>query len=194
LSTRTGWTEHAAPVRVAAMKFPRLLGLGVFLSMSFLRAQQQDVTAPNAQAVLKEVEALEIKQKQGKLSEQKAIIAQIQSVGSNAQSAVNFYTQAVEEVQFKGKKDKVEAFIAWKKSHADLLRSKEMQTALLLHLKYLLLGLQRKDLEKPEIQLPAIMAYLSELIAFDDLFANQKPPSDEIKSLLDKSLGQSIFA
>ena len=45
------------------MNFPRLVGLGVFLSLSVLRAQQQDVSAPNAEAILKEIEGLEQKQK-----------------------------------------------------------------------------------------------------------------------------------
>jgi hypothetical protein len=177
-----------------SMNFPRFVGLGVFLSVSLLHAQQQDVAAPNTESVLKEIEGLEQKQKQGKVSERNTIIKQIQSAAANGPAAAGFYTQAVEDVQFKGKKDKVEAFIAWKKAHADLLRSREMQTALLLHLKYLLLSLQRKGMEKPETQLPAVMAHVNELISCDDLFANQKPPTDETRSLLDKPIGQSVFS
>lgn len=176
------------------MKFLRIVGIGVFLSISLLRAEQQDVAPPNVDAILREIEALELKQKQGKLTTRNAILSQVQAASINGAAAASFYTQAVEEVNFKGKKDKVEAFIAWKKAHSDLLRSKEMQTALLLHLKYLLMAMQRKDLEKPEVQLPAIMAYLNELISSDDLFANQKPPTDETRSLLDKPLNQSVFA
>jgi len=176
------------------MNFPRLVGICVFLSVSLLRAEQQDVAAPNTEAILKEIEGLEQKQKQGKVSERNTIIKQIQGAASSGPSAAGFYTQAVEDVQFKGRKDKVEAFIAWKKAHADLLRSKEMQTALLLHLKYLLLSLQRKDLEKPETQIPAVMAYVNELISCDDLFAKQNPPSDETRGLLDKPVGQSVIA
>lgn len=137
---------------------------------------------------------MELKQKQGKISERKALFGAIQSAAASGPAAANFYTQAVEEVNFKGKKDKVEAFAAWKKSRSDLLRSKEMQTVLLLHLKYLMLALQRKELEKPETQLPAVMAYLNELIACDDLLADQKPPNDETRGLLDKPLSQSVFA
>jgi hypothetical protein len=177
-----------------SMKFPRLVGVCIFLSISMLRAQQQDVAPPNVESIIKEIEALELKQKQGKVSERNALLGAIQSAAASGSAAANFYTQAVEEVNFKGKKDKVEASIAWKKSHADLLRSKEMQTALLLHLKYLLLALQRKDLEKPETQLPAVMAYLNELIACDDLFADQKPPNEETRGLLAKPLNQSVFA
>lgn len=177
-----------------SMKFPRIVGIGVFLSISMLHAQQQDAPAPNVEAILKEIEALELKQKQGKLATRNALFGQIQSAAINGAAASSFYAQAVEDVQFEGKKDKAEAFAAWKKSHSDLLRSKEMQTALLLHLKYLIMALQRKDLEKPETQLPAVMAYLNELIASDDLFADQKPPNDETKALLNKPLNQSVFS
>lgn len=177
-----------------AMKTPLLAGACVLLSAAFLHAQQQDIAPPNLDNILREITALEQKQKQGKLAERNALMGQIQSAASSGSAAASFYTQAVEEVQFKGKKDKVEAFIAWKKAHADLLRSKEMQAALLLHLKYLLMSLQRKDLEKPETQVPALMAYVNELVACDDLFAKQNPPSDETKSLLNKPVSGSIFA
>ena len=176
------------------MNFPRFASLCFFLSLSLLRAQQQDVSAPNAEAILREIDGLEQKQKQGKISERNTLVGQIQSASASGSAAANFYTQAVEDVQFKGRKDKVESFIAWKKSHAELLRSKEMQTALLLHLKYLLMALQRKDLEKPETQLPAVMAYVNELISCDDLFAKQYPASPDTSGLLDKPLGQSVFA
>ena len=123
-----------------------------FLSVSLLRAQPQDVPAPDGDAILKEIDALEQKQKQGKLTGRNAIIAQIQSAASSGPAAAAFYAQAVEEVRFKGQKGAGGAIAAWKKKDATLLRSKEMQTALLLHLRYLLLSFQRKDLEKPETQ------------------------------------------
>lgn len=176
------------------MHLPRSACLVVLASLSLVHAQQTDAPPPNLDSITKEVEALEAKQKQSKQAERNALIGQIQTAASNGPAAASFYTQAVEDVQFKGKKDKVEAFTDWKKSHADLLRSKEMQTALLLHLRYLLLSLQRKDLEKPETQLPAIFEYLNDLVASDKLFADQKPPSDETKNLLSKPLGESVFS
>lgn len=183
-----GWQD------LSAMNVPRLLTACVFLSVSLLQAQQQDAPPPNLDNLAKEIEALEQKQKQGKISERAALMSQLQAASASGTAAANFYSQAVEEVQFKGKKDKVEAFLEWKKSHADMLRTKEMQTALLLHLRYLLLSLQRKDLEKPETQMPALTAYLTDLIAADDLFADQNPRPDEQKGLLEKPLSQSVFS
>ena len=177
-----------------SMSAPRIVGLCVLLSISLAQAQVKDVAAPNLDAILKEIAALENKQKQGKISARNALVGQIQAAAASGQAAVGFYTQAVEEVQFKGRKDKVEAFIAWKKSHLDVLRSKEMQTALLLYLKYLLLSLQRKDLEKPETQLPALMAYANELISCDDIFAKPNPSNEEARGLLNKAISQSVIA
>ncbi|TSA30733.1 MAG: hypothetical protein D4R65_12660 [Verrucomicrobiaceae bacterium] len=162
-----------------------------------IRAQQQDIAPPDLISLAREIETLEQRQKQGKLSEKNSLLGQIQTAASSGPAAANFYTKAVEEVQFKGKKDKPEAFADWKKSHDDMLRSKEMQTALVLHLKYLLLSLQRKGLEKPETQLPAITAYINELVGADDLFfaspappdpKKKGPPKDEWKGLLDNPL------
>ena len=173
------------------MNFPRFVGLGVVLSISLLHAQVQDAPAPDPNAILKEIDALEQKQKLGKQAGRNAIIGQIQAVASSGPAAAAFYAQAVEEVQFKGKKDKADTFIAWKKNRAELLRSKEMQTALLLHLKYLLLSFQRKDLEKPETQLPAVNAYLNDLLASEPIFSGAP---EEARGLLDKSIRQSVFA
>ena len=173
------------------MNFPRFVGLGVILSISLLHAQVKDAPAPDPGATLKEIDALEQKQKLGKLTGRNAVIGQIQAVASSGSAAASFYAQAVEEVQFKGKKSAGETYAAWRKSRAELLRSKEMQTALLMHLKYLLLSFQRKDLEKPETLLPAVNAYLSDLIACEPIFSGAP---EEARGLLDKSIGQSVFA
>jgi hypothetical protein len=164
-----------------------------------LRAQQdppaaQDVPAPNAESLLREIEAMEGKQKDAKAREKKELLGLVQSATASGVAAANFYERAVEEVDFAGRKDKASAFVDWKKSKADLLRSKEMQTALLLHLKYLSLALQRKGMENPEAMTPALMAYVGELVAADRDFLEQKQKPDEQKKLLEQPLGQSVFA
>ena len=164
------------------MSLSRLVVIFVFLSISLVRAQQQDVAPPNVDSILKEIEALELKQKQGKISERNALFGAIQSASASGPAAANFYTQAVEEVNFKGKKDKVEAFIAWKKSHSDLLRSKEMQTALLLHLKYLISHFEKhKEEGSCQLRLYADILLLDKnnKVEFPDKFI--KVPKQEMK-------------
>ena len=91
-------------------------------------------------------------------------------------------------------RDRASLFSDWKKTNAELLRSREMQTALLLHLKYLSMALQRKGMEKPELMIPATMAYVNELVAADKLFNDPKQKQNGANKILDQSLGQSVFA
>ncbi len=177
------------------MKLLRFLGLfGIVVVVSVADVSAQDAPPPNVDAILKEIEALEQKQLQGKNAQQRAIYAQIQAAAASPSAAGNFFSKATEEVNFAGKKDAVQGYIAWKKSHADLLRSREMQTALMLHLRYLMLAMQRKDMEKPETQLPAIMQYVKDVIESDKVFRNASVPMEEVRGLLDKPLNASVMA
>lgn len=187
------------------MSIPRFVFASTFLSISLLQAQQQDAPPPDLNALAKEIVALELKQKQSKLSEKSMLLAKIQAASASGPAAANFYADAVEAVQFEGTPGKGEAFQEWRKSHEELLRSKEMQTAIQLHLKYLLLAIQRKEIENPGTQLPALMDYVADLVAADDLFVKappppvegkkkKAPPQDERTALLDKPLGQSVFS
>ena len=146
---------------------------------------QQDAPPPRVDSVLRDLAAIEAKQKLTKSAAKAAILTRIQAASANGQTAEVFYINAVEEVHFRGRKDKVEAFQDWKKKNSENLRSKDMQTALLFHLRYLTLALQRKGLEKPESLLPATTAYLNDLI--------KEGPADQ-QGLLGKPLGQSVFA
>jgi len=172
----------------------------VFLFVSLrARAQQDppsdhDVPAQNSEFLLSEIEAMEGKQKTAKAQEKKELLGLVQGATVSGVAAGNLYERAVEEVEFAGKKDKASAFVDWKKTKADMMRSKEMQTALLLHLKYLSLALQRKGMENPEAMTPALLAYVGELVAADKDFAEQKQKPDEQKKLLEQPLGQSVFA
>lgn len=184
---KRGWQD------AGLMSFLRLLALVGFVVISPLNAQQSDIAPPNYENIAREIEGLEQKQKQGKQAEKSALMNQIQTALMNGAAAASFYTQAVESVQFKGKRDKAEAFSDWRKSHSDLLRTKEMQTALLLHLKYLLLSLQRKGLDKPATMLPALTGYLNEVIAADEHLTDQKPLPEEARNLMGQPLNQSVF-
>jgi len=166
----------------------------VFSLAAMIVQAQQDVPAPNAESLLREIEAMAGKQKEAKLLEKKALLGAVQAAAMNGVAAVNFYEKAVEEVQFAGKKDKVATFTDWKKANADLLRSKEMQTALLLHLKYLSMALQRKGMENPAAMIPSVMEYVNELVAADKLLADPKRKSKEPDKLLDQPLAQSVFS
>ncbi len=154
----------------------------------------QEGSVPNAAAMLREIDVMEGKQLDTKSREKNAVLAAIRAAAINGGAAVNFYEKAVEEVEFKGRKDKAAAFMDWKKENADLLRSKEMQSALLLHLRYLAMALQRQGMEQPEKMIPALMAYVNELVSQDKLLADESTLPDAAKELLQQPIGQSYFA
>ncbi len=116
----------------------------------------------------------------------------MQSAAASGTAASSLYANAVEEVQFRGRKDKVEAYTEWRKKNADLLRSNQMQTAIELYLKYALLAVQRKGIDKPETLLPATMAYVQTLINADASL--REGAGEEVKNLLDKPLRDSVIA
>jgi len=181
--------------KVPSMKtyFPCLVILCIVAS-PLAALSQQDLPDLNADALLKEIETMEQKQKATKTQERAAILAAVSGAATTGPVAANFYEKAVEEVQFKGKKDKAAAFVDWKKANADFLRTREMQASLLLHLKYLEMALQRKNMENPEKMVPGIMAYVNEVIAADSVFSGQDKAPKEQSNLLDQPLGQSVFA
>lgn len=146
---------------------------------------QQDAPAPNVDSLASELNLIEHKQKQTKQSAKAAILARVQAAAASGPAAGAFYAAAVEDVQFRGRKDKVEAYQEWKKKNFDSIRSRDFQTALLFHLRYLTLSLQRKGLEKPEALVPEIMSYVKDLVAAD--------PSDQ-QGLLSRPVGQSVIA
>lgn len=172
----------------------------VFFLLPIIVHALPDVPAPNTESLLREIEAMEGRQKEAKGQEKRAVLGAVQAAAMNGTAAANFYEKAVEEMQFKGRKDKVAAFVDWKKANADMLRTKEMQTALLLHLKYLSMALQRKGMDDPASMIPAVMAYVNELVAADRLFdsdpgANPKAQKNRPdQQLLDQPLSQSIFS
>ncbi len=134
---------------------------------------QQDVPAVNADAILRELDQIELQQKQAVLSARQTAVNQVKAAAASGATAADLYEQAVEATQFEGLKNKGGAFADWKSSKAAVLRAKEMQTALMLHLRYLALSLERKGSDKPELFVPPSLAYVNDLASADALFLKQ---------------------
>lgn len=194
------------------MKFPRL-PLAGFLSLVVIAPQvlaQQDGPPVDAGTILRELDQIEEKQQAALQAARNTAISQIKVAASNPSNATNLYESAIEATQFDGVRGQGAAFADWKKSKSALLRTKEMQTALLLHLKYLALSLERKNSDKPELFVPPSLAFAVEVAGADDLFLKQgqfireqADKKDEVavqkeavklkEELLGKSLADSIF-
>lgn len=154
---------------------------------------ERDAAPINPEQTLKEVEQLEAKQKDRLLASKTQMVNILQNSLKNGPAASRLYEDAIESTQFNGRKDKGQAFSDWKKKNADLLRSQEMQTALELHLRYLVLSLSRAASEGG---MEFVNPSLSYIIDVSKILAEQAkgasfPP--EAKALLDRSLVDSIF-
>ena len=90
---------------------------------------------------------------------------------------------------FDGLKDKVSAFMDWKKNHAEEMRSQDFQTALRLHLRYLILSLERGGTDKPMTLAKPSMDYVAELVKAQ---ADFKSDAAE-KEILSKKINDSLF-
>lgn len=176
------------------MKFPPLVLLLCIVSLVFTARLHgvTDVSAPDADAVLRELDAIEVNRKAGVAASKMAIVKRLQAASVSSPAAVKLYTEAVEEVQFEGKKGKADSFSDWRKKSADVLRSSAFESALVFHLRYLALAMESKDSATPEVFVPISFAYLKDLMAADTLLQTS-PRSDEVKSLLDNPIGDSVF-
>lgn len=164
-------------------------------SCAFLSAWSafaQDVPAPNVEIILKELDQIEHQQKMVIQNARQAALAKLKAATSSGPAAVNLYEEAVEATQFEGKKGKGATFADWKEMNADLLGSKGMQTVVMLHLKYLVLSLERKASGKPELFVQPSLAFAVEVFSADQFFLKQAERSEVLKE--EKALGdrQSI--
>jgi len=168
---------------------------------------QQDAAPVNAEAILRELAQIEAKQQQTLESLRNSAVSQIKAAASNSSAAKSLYQKAVEELQFAGVPGQGAAFTDWKSAMSDAFRNKEFQTALQLHLNYLVLSLERGGSDEPERFVGPSLAYAMELAGADQSFvdfkedlneASKKDPSLKqvakfCDELLNKSLKESPF-
>jgi len=171
---------------------PPLAILFLAAALSPLSAQQ-DGPPINVDSVLRELAALEDKQKQ---THQQALVSAVNTLrpGSGGGApASNLYQSAVEDTRFEGLRDKVTGFIDWKKQNSDLLRSSEMQTALGLHIRYLLLSIQRSEAEDGKEFVQPSLEYVQDLRRFLESLEKLDKVPDLIKELMNKGINESVF-
>lgn len=153
-----------------------------------------DGPALNPDAVLREIEQLENRQKETIQQARQSAVNMLMPGASSGTAASNLFEKAVEATRFEGAKDKVSAFLDWKKDRAELLRSSEMQTALQLHLRYLLLSMERAAADDGKEFVDPSLKYAAELRAFLERLQKKEGVSGEVREVLDKPLTDSVFA
>ena len=176
------------------MRFPKVVLAFFGLSVLPAALAQRETSPLNAELILKEIDQLEKKQKESYRAEKAHAIATLTRAAESSTAANNLYEDAIEQIQFNGQKGKTQAFLEWKKKNTEVLRSREMETALRLHLRYLILSLQRADSEKPGDFVNPSLEYAMDIQKWllDQARGNSNLPQ-EIKSLIDRSINESVF-
>lgn len=173
------------------MRTPLLLTL-LALSTVVPAFAADDASAPNVDSLLKEITAIEQKREQSRSTLRNAVLTKLQAGAASGPGAINVYTDAVEAVRFEGKKEKAEAFMDWKKQNSDAFRARPTQDAAQFYFRYAILAVQRKATDKPETLVAPTLAYVGDLVKAAPTIA--EAPSQEVRELLSKPLGQSVVA
>ena len=145
----------------------------------------------NRSALLRELDALVEKREGAVQNARTEAVRVLQPAASGGSTASSLYQTAVQETTFAGKQNQASAFADWRKANGDLLRSREMQTAIGLHVRYLLLGMETARTNDKEAAAKASAAYASALAAF--LSDADKLPK-EATELLNKPAADGVFA
>ena len=149
----------------------------------------QDLPPTDPKITLKQLDQIASGAQNKLQSRRSAAISQVQSAASSGSAAVDAYLHALENTQYK---ESAKDFLDWRRKKSDLLRSTELQTALQLQLRYLLLALQRTEQHDAFAQVPDTLSYLSLLAAF-----NSKNPGSrerqypEVQTIQQESLQSS---
>jgi hypothetical protein len=169
--------------------------LAVLLLIAALSAYAapQDGPPVDVDSVLRELAALEDKQKQTNQQALASAINTLRPGSGGGASASTLYQSAVEATRFEGLPDKPSAFIDWKKQNSDLLRSSEMQTALGLHIRYLLLSIQRSQAKDVKEFVQPSLDYVDDLKRFLETLNKLDKVPDPIKDLMNKGINDSVF-
>ncbi len=200
-------------MKYPVMKFllPALISSALLFPV-VLRAQQ-DAPAVNVDAILRELDAMEQQQKQALRTAQLSALASLRAASQSGQASASLYMDAVEAVEYAGSFNKGASFSEWKSSNGDLFRSRDFQTIVQLHLKYLVLSLERANSDQPAAFIAPSLAYVDELLRLPivtepagkpdrpgdrDKDKEKEKMAKELsnikKSLLDKSIADGIFS
>jgi hypothetical protein len=124
---------------------------------------QQDAPAIDVGQLLQALRAIRDQQTAQLKTQKQNALQQINAVAGSPERAMQFWEEAVRATQFDGMAKEGAQFRAWKENEGELLKEKEVQTAVHLHLTWLALTLQRSAGVKIKDLLPSVVNYTKEL-------------------------------
>lgn len=185
-----------SPVMLSSNSLTCLLAGASFLALTLSEIQaQQDASPLDTASVLYELDQAEAKQTGALQTRRQKLQGVLQGGLANGSAAAKLYEDATRELSFIGKSSSAAEFSEWRKNNAALLRSERMQSALRLHLRYLLLGLQQTSSEEAAAKMPALyLQYARELSAFLTTKTSEQVPKEAAELLNKKPARESLFA
>jgi hypothetical protein len=178
------------------MRFPSTLTFALFFSAFFLHHLHASKDSPplKADQILKELELLEVKRKSTLRASKAQALSKLQAASQSGPAAVRLYTEAVKAIQFDGRLQKKQTIQDWKEKNADLLDSREMEMAAVLHIRYLILSIQRSEAEKADAMVNPSLAYLRDLEKFLLEQSKKGPLPQDAQKLLGSPINDSLIA
>ena len=137
-------------------------------------AVAQDAPPVDAKALIAALKQIEEKHAVSAKQLLEKTIQDINAAASSNSSAIALYQEAIRATTFMGQSRENTQFMEWKKKEADELKSSEMQTAVRMHLTYLVLSLHRANGATIPQLLPALLSYTAQVTAARDLVGRQE--------------------
>lgn len=132
-----------AEARAAAARLPaRCLAAAALLVSIAPQLNAQDAPALNTEQVRRELDKLEADRTQASSARLARQLAALKPGAEGGSASARLYQEAVEAVDFQGRREPGQTPAEWRKANADLLRSAALQQAVQFHVRYLILGLQ----------------------------------------------------
>ena len=141
-----------------------VLGLGCLFSLG-CSALAQDAAPVDTRVLTETLKQIKEKRAAAEKTMEGRAVADIQAAASSNAAAIAFYENAIAATQYDGKDHDRAEFQDWKKDHADELKSDAVQSAVRLHLSYLLLTLQRAKGATTQQLEPALLAHIAAVLA-----------------------------
>lgn len=154
---------------------------------------QTDTPLTNIDSILRELDTIEDRRVSTVENARTQALAKLNAAASSGNAAVGLFEDAVKGTQFAGTTGSARSFEDWKEKREDLLRSKQLQTAAQLHVRYLILSMQRAKVEKASEMIDPTMAYVKLLAAADPVLRDGNP-SDEQKQLMENPVTNGTIA
>ena len=173
----------------------RLAVLALILAARIVSAQDGPAVDPKSMLIL--LKDLKMKHAEAIKSQSRKVIQELSAATASPGAAIGLYTEAKKATTFAGRDHAQALFIEWKEGKRgkdgralgeswEQLKSPDMQNAVLFHLRYLVLSLQRAG----GMTLPQI---LPDLIRFAEQLALPDNSTVRHHELLKRSIHESIF-